>query len=299
MKSLFVLLITGVYATTGADLFARGPEDVFTYRVGTIEVALLSEGQQTGKSNILIGATPEMLQRYTTDGTFSNATNAFLIRTPEKTILADTGYGRNLFDNMQSFGITAKQINAVLITHMHGDHIGGLLRDGKVVFPDAEIYLPKPEYDYWMSDEAMNRVPENRRGGFSNARAVISAYRDKLRLFLPEELGTTVVPLLSGIRGIAAYGHTPGHTMYLVESGKDKLLIWGDLTHAMAVQMPCPQVAVTYDVNPEQAVVSRQKTLEYVSKNKIPVAGMHVPYPGMGSVTKGSGEGYVFTPFEK
>jgi glyoxylase-like metal-dependent hydrolase (beta-lactamase superfamily II) len=105
------------------------------------------------------------------------------------------------------------------------------------------------------------------------------------------------------VRPIAAYGHTPGHTLYLLSSGGERLLIWGDLTHAMAVQMPFPQVAVTYDVDSEQAVASRKTVLEFVVKNKIPVAGMHIAYPGMGVVSANSAKNppensvYRFTPF--
>jgi glyoxylase-like metal-dependent hydrolase (beta-lactamase superfamily II) len=95
---------------------------------------------------------------------------------------------------------------------------------------------------------------------------------------------------------LATYGHTPGHTSFLIESKESKLLIWGDLTHAMAIQMPYPQVAVTYDVNPEGAVQSRKAVLTYVSENHIPVAGMHIAYPAIGEIKSISDGGYQFLP---
>ncbi|MDR0844874.1 MAG: MBL fold metallo-hydrolase, partial [Tannerella sp.] len=124
--------------------------NLISFMIGDSRVSLLSEGQQNGKSNILIGATPEILQKYTSDGSFPNATNAFLIKTPDdQIILIDAGYGRKLFDLLKELEVTPEQVNVVLITHMHGDHIGGLLRDDKVAFPNADFYLPQPEYDYW------------------------------------------------------------------------------------------------------------------------------------------------------
>jgi glyoxylase-like metal-dependent hydrolase (beta-lactamase superfamily II) len=185
-------------------------------------------------------------------------------------------------------GITPEQVDAILITHMHGDHFGGILKDDRLLFPNAEIFLSKPEYDYCMSDDARN--PED-------ARKVIEKCQANLHLFQPTEIDAKPVVLIPGIRAVAAFGHTPGHTLYMVESGKEKLLIWGDLTHAMAIQMPYPQVAVTYDVNPDMAIASRKKVLEYAAKNKIPIAGMHHAFPGMGKITKAS-IGYSFTPFK-
>lgn len=295
MKNVLVFLVG--LLIVNSTVHAQN-ETLFKHKVGDYEVFLLNETQRKADKSILIGATTEMLEKYTDAGTFPNAVNAFLVKTPEKNILVDAGFGTKLFSNLQSIGITEEQIDIVLITHMHGDHIGGMLRDGKISFPRAEIYIPQPEYDYWMSDAAMNSVPENKRGGFNGARKVIEAYKNKLHLFEPAELEEDTQNLFAGFQGLAAYGHTPGHTMYLLESGDDKFLIWGDLTHAMAVQMPYPQVAVTYDLDPETAIASRTFVLEYVVENEIPVAGMHVAYPAMGKIISNN-EGYTFTPLQE
>ena len=273
------------------------PHNVFSYKIGNIEVYLLSEGQQNGNTSILIGATPEMLQKAIPEGTFTTATNVFLVRSEGKNILIDAGYGRNLFDNLQSLGINSEQIDVVLITHMHGDHIGGLLRDGKATFPNATLYLSQAENDYWTSDKEMNKTAENRRGGFQYAQEVINAYPNR-HLFIPDEIESKPNFLFPEIQGIVAYGHTPGHTMFMLGSGKQKILIWGDLTHALPVQMLYPQLAVIYDVNTEQAISSRKKVLEYVSKNNIPIAGMHIAFPGMGNIKANSEGGYIFTPLQ-
>ncbi len=293
MKKYFILFIMSVLMGAGTSAQKTEAKNIFTYKTGSFEVDLLSEGQQKGNAGILIGATSEMLQECVPDGTFPNATNAFLVRMSGKNILVDTGLGRELFKNLQSLGVTENDIDVILITHMHGDHIGGLLKNGEATFPQAEIYLPQPEYTYWMSDDEMNRLPDNRRGGFLSARNVANVYKNKLHLFQPEMLGDLSSPVLPGIYAFAAYGHTPGHTAYLLKSGEDEILIWGDLTHAMAIQMSYPGVAVTYDVNPEDAIDSRRKVLEYVTANDILIAGMHIAYPAIGKVEK-KNFGYQF-----
>lgn len=144
--STIILLLTGIVTPLAAQ---ENPLRI-TYPIGSFQVSTLSEGEQSGRSSLFIGATEEMLKRYTPEGTFPNAVNAFLIQTPGKTILVDAGFGRKLFDHLQALGVTPEQVDAVLLTHLHGDHIGGMLRDGKPAFPKADVYIAQAEYDYWM-----------------------------------------------------------------------------------------------------------------------------------------------------
>lgn len=281
----FFKYITLFIALIPMMLSAQETPNVLTHRVGTAEVSLLSEGQGTGNSKIFVGATPEMIQKSIPDGSYPISCNAFLVRISGKIILIDTGYPRNLFDNLKALGLSPEQVDIVLITHVHGDHIGGMLKDGQAAFPKAELYMSQLEHDFCMND-ARN----------ANARKMAEVYQSRLHLFQPDEIETSWRPLFPGIYAIAAYGHTPGHTMFMVESGNEKLLVWGDLTHAMAIQMPYPQVAMTYDTNPDMAIAARQKTLAFVAKNNIQVAGMHTAFPGIGKISKTAEEGYTFTP---
>ena len=295
MKPGIIIFVMSIVASI--CLKAQTNEKIFLTKFGSGRVYLLSEVQRNVNAVILIGSTPEIYNEFVPDGTFPTATNAFLWQINGKNILFDTGFGRFLIDNLQSIKVKAEDIDAICISHMHGDHIGGLLRDDQVVFPNAALYLAQPEYDYWMSDEAMNQMPEKARGGFSFARKVIEAYKDRLHLFEPKAIDSpNHEELWPGIKPIAAFGHTPGHTMYLLESGNDKFLIWGDVTHAMVVQMPYPEkITTTYDTNREESIQSRLEVLQYVSKHAIPIAGMHIVYPGMGIVEK-SNPGYRFIP---
>lgn len=299
MKNLILFFTVFAVTSLTDSANAQEPENVATFAIGSYEVSVLSEGQQTRKCDNLVGITPQILQKYAPDGTYPLTTNAFLVHTPEHTILIDAGRGKNLMENLKELEVAASQIDVILLTHMHGDHIGGLLNAGKVTFPAATVYLPQPEYDYWMNDQAMQQAPESRRNSFLQARAVIKAYGSKLHLFHPVGIGGKSTYLFPGIQGIAMYGHTPGHTGYLIESDNSRLLVWGDLTHAMTVQMPHPEVAFILDTDPAQAVAVRRRVLDYAVTNKIPVAGMHVVFPAIGDVKAGSKEDgeFAFEPF--
>ncbi|MCC8036419.1 MAG: MBL fold metallo-hydrolase [Rikenellaceae bacterium] len=270
-------------------------QELYSHRVGNNEVILLSEGEGEGDTGILIDATPNIIETYAPDGTFPMATNVFLVKRHGKNILIDTGYGRKLFENLAALGLNPEDIHEIMLTHMHGDHIGGLLKDGQRAFPEARLIVSKAEHDYWTSTEQMNLLPEDKRGNFRQAMEVVEKYGEDVQLIDP--LKIEEVPARCGIHPVEAYGHTPGHIGFMIVCGTDRMLVWGDLAHAMAVQMPHPEIAVTYDIDPETAVKSRLYILRYVSSNNIPVAGMHIPYPALGEIT-GEGTGYVFTPFD-
>ena len=127
------------------------------------------------------------------------------------------------------------------------------------------------------------------------AHSVLDAYKDHLKLFQPGALGSKDKVYLEGVQAIAAPGHTPGHTAYIIESGNSRLLVWGDLTHVTTLQLPHPEIAVTYDSDSKQAIASRKQILEYVAKNQIPIAGMHLASPAVGDIKADGQGGYILT----
>jgi glyoxylase-like metal-dependent hydrolase (beta-lactamase superfamily II) len=272
-----VLLSLMAVNALGADT------NVFSYRLGRFDVYTLVESRGPGRDSILIGAGPDVVKRYL-GASFQSETNTFLIRTPDRTILVDTGFGTTLFESMKTLGISPDTIDAVLLTHLHGDHIGGLQRDGKPLFPNAKVYLARQERDYW------TRTTINR-----NAVSALAAYGANVETFLPGQLGSAMRELLPGITAIAAFGHTPGHTAFQLESEGKRLLIWGDLVHVEGIQFPLPDVSVSYDTDPAAAAAIRGKILAYAASNNIPIAGMHLLYPAIGSVRAQDG-GYRFIP---
>jgi glyoxylase-like metal-dependent hydrolase (beta-lactamase superfamily II) len=240
---------------------------VFRYRLGSFDVYTLVENRGPGRDSILIGVNADTVKRYLGDS-FQSEVNTFLIRAPGRNILVDTGFGTALFEGMKTLGVSPGEIDAVLLTHLHGDHIGGLQRDGKPLFPNAKVYLARQEREFW------TRTSVNR-----NAIDALAAYGGRVETFLPGELGSVIPELLPGITAIAAFGHTPGHTAFQVESDGRRLLIWGDLMHVEGIQFPLPDVSVTYDTDPAAAAAIRKNILAYAASNNIPVAGMHLLYP--------------------
>lgn len=249
-------------------------QNTFSHRSKNAEVILLSEGQRVSNLNNLIGLTPEIIADVAPDKTFPGATNAFLIRTGGRNILVDTGHGRELFNNLKAFGVSPEDIDVILLTHLHGDHIGGLVKEGVRMFPKAALYLSKKEFE----------------SASESALKIINHYSKEMVQFEPGV--DTPLKVYDKIESMACYGHTPGHTAFII----DDLVIWGDLTHAMALQMPYPNVAITYDTDPQMAIKSRLKMLDYIVQNRLKAAGMHIPFPAMGSVKADEKGGYIFEP---
>jgi glyoxylase-like metal-dependent hydrolase (beta-lactamase superfamily II) len=280
MKGILYGIMLGAVTVNG---FAD--DAVFKYQVGRIEVFMLVENRGQGNSGILIGDATA-IARYIPGGTYPSEVNTFLIKTPDQIVVVDTGFGGAIFESMRALGISSADVDAVLLTHLHGDHIGGLQREGRALFPRARLYLAKQERDYW--------TRENHNSG---ALSALAPYVSRTEVFFPGQLGVTSRELIPGVTAIASFGHTPGHTMFLLESEGRKLLIWGDLMHAQNIQFPQPDVSVTYDTDPAAAAAIRKQVLEYATRNRIPIAGMHLVYPAVGTV-QAEGSGYRLIPAE-
>jgi len=277
---LLGLIIYAIAANGYAD------DGIYTLKVGQYEVYILVESERDGNTGILVGADEAVLKRYIPAEGFKHTANAVLIKAPKQNILIDTGTGAGgiIVDKVKKLGVQPENIDAVLITHLHGDHFGSLQKDGAAVFSKAKVYLSAKELEYFTKTQVNQ-----------GAVAALAPYGSRVTPFEPGELGKKLKEIVPGISPIAAYGHTPGHTLYLIENGKDKLLIIGDLLHIALVQFPVPEISATYDMDQKAAASVRRQVLDYAAKNKIPVAGMHIVYPGTGSVSV-EGSGFKFTP---
>lgn len=228
------------------------------------------------------------------------AVNAYLVHTGRNLVLVDVGaagcFGPTLGKmaaNLRAAGYEPAQVDTVLLTHLHPDHACGLVAQGQAVFPNAVVHVAKADADFWLSDTTAAAAAEADRPFFAMSAESVAPYRatGRLRMFEP---GDSLVP---GVAAVAAYGHTPGHTGYVFQSGAESLLVWGDVVHNHAVQFRRPEIAIEFDVDSRQAVTTRKRLLAEAARGHLWVAGAHLPFPGIGHV-RADGKHFAWIPVE-
>lgn len=277
------------------------------YRVmlGDFEVTALFDGTlDLEPKKLLTNTTQEQVGKLLDRGFEKDAVptsvNGYLINTGSKLVLVDTGAGGlfgptlgNLQANLKAAGYQPEQVDDVLITHMHGDHVGGLVQDGKLVFPNATIHAGQEDADFWLNKANLEKASAEMKGFFQGAMASLNPYVEAGK-FKGMKGGTELAP---GIKAVPAHGHTPGHNIYVVESKGQKLVLWGDLMHVAAVQFAQPQVTISFDVDSKPAAVERKKAYADAAKGRYLVGSAHLPFPGLGHV-RAEGKGYVWVPVD-
>ena len=221
----------------------------------------------------------------------------FVVDVGSQRVLLDTGNGEfsaatsgKALENMTKAGIDPASVTAVVISHFHGDHINGLRnKAGALNFPNARIFVPAPEWNWWMDDARMAAAPEAMKGVFATARRVFGPVASSVVRFEP---GAEVLP---GLRSLPAFGHTAGHTVFVVEGGAQRVLYWGDTTNLAALFVRHPDWQVSFDLDADVARTMRRRLAEMVIDEKMLVAGFHLPGSAIGVLTR-LGEGYQFAP---
>ncbi len=222
----------------------------------------------------------------------------FLVVAGNRRILMDTGLGEfggattgKLLENLRAAGFQASDIDTVLISHYHGDHINGLRnKAGEFVFSRAKVMVPAPEHAFWMDDARMAAAPAGMKGAFENVRRTFAQMpADMLVRFEP---GVEVVP---GIRSVAAFGHTPGHTLFHLQSASQSFYYVADLTNVPALFARNPDWAVTFDMDAEAARKVRREMFNRIVESDSLVGGFHFPFPAFGRKVV-AGNGFAFQP---
>lgn len=258
--------------------------------VGKFEITAISDGTVDLPVDKLLAQpadeTKAALSRsFLTDPT-ETSVNAHLINTGEKLILVDTGAGElfgptlgKLAANIRAAGYQLDQIDEIVLTHLHPDHVGGLMVSGKMVFPKATIHADKADIDYWLSS-AEQKKDGDASGFFTGAMASLNPYvqSGQLKSFTGD---TEIVP---GVKAVTAHGHTPGHVVYEVQSDDKRLYIIGDLIHAAAVQFDKPGVTVGFDSDAKQAEAIRMEFFEKIAKRGDLVGAAHLSFPGLSHI---------------
>jgi len=301
LMTLTLLLFAGPTLASAPLQKTQGP-GYYRQMLGDFEVTVISDGTLPfNVHQLLTNTTPERidaaLERAFQKEPVEFSVNAYLVNTGTKLVLIDTGAGSfgpgvgQLLGNLEAAGYKPEQVDEIYITHMHGDHIGGLTRNGKANFPNATVRAAKAEADHWLSQAKMSAASEQARGGFKSAMAALEPYI-AAKHFRPFDGDVELVP---GVRAVAAHGHTPGHTLYLVTSKDENLLVWGDLMHVGAVQFPDPAVTINFDSDSPAAVRQRAHFFAEAAARKYMVGGAHLSFPGLGHLLVNGG-GYDYVP---
>jgi len=280
----------------------------YRLKVGDLEVTALFDGAAVFDPHLLNGTKATMdgvVQALHEDQhLLDGGDTGFVVNTGKQLILVDAGSGTwfgegalgqalgHLVGSLRSAGYTPEQVDIVLVTHLHPDHVGGLTtQDGKRVFPNADVYVAKEESDFWLSPEIAAKAPNDAQPHFQSAQAIAAPYikAGKWHRFSGSET------IVDGMQLVPLPGHTPGHTGYEFSSKGQKILFWGDIIHAQCVQLQHPEVTAIFDSDPTAAAATRNQLLPKLAREDVVIAGPHMLFPGLGRLHK-EGSGYTWAP---
>lgn len=306
---LATLAITAAMTTAIAgSAFAAAPlaktpaPGYYRFMLGDFEITVLSDGTVDLPVDQLLQESPQKtsaaLHKAFLKAPLETSVNAYLVNTGERLVLVDAGAGSlfgptlgKLAGNLRAAGYQPEQVDDILLTHLHPDHVGGLADQGAVQFSNAVVHADRQETDFWLSQKNLDSASADSKGFFQGAMASVNPYSAAHKLQTFEGNGE-IVP---GIRSLASTGHTVGHTSYAIESKGQKLLLLGDLIHVPAVQLDHPEVTIAFDSDGRQATASRARVFRQAASERTLVAASHIQFPGVGYL-RAAGKAYQWVP---
>ena len=290
-------------ARAAAPMAGKQGPSFYRYKVGDFEVTALSEGsvRNTALQNMALNKTVPDIQKALGDAFLptdhvTNYFNVLVVNTGKNLVLIDSGFGDNgaptvgnLIGNMQAAGLDPKNVDTILVSHFHGDHISGIrAKAGAANFPNAEVMVPAAEWKYWTDAGEETKAPQVWKSTFPNVKRVFEPLGKDLKQY---EYGKELVP---GITSLDARGHSPGHGAFIVASGNGKLLVTCDTAnHQILVRNP--DWNLWADMDAAMAVAARKRLLDMAAADKMQIAAYHLPFPSTGYISK-RGDGYEFHP---
>ncbi len=290
--------------TTAVPVFAAGHAMampvVQTHRVGAAKVTAISDGFLPIGPEALSGVDADTYAARLKDAHIKSdqhltGVNAFLIEVGDARVMLDAGTGTAmgpglgaLGASLAAMGVDPGSITHLVATHLHPDHVGGVLVDGQNVFSNAELIVSGDDVAFWTSADIAAGAPDMFKPFFELAAGVVTSFGDRVREVSGEAdlgFGMTAMPMP---------GHTPGHMGVMLESEGDRLLLWGDILHVPPVQLADPSVTIAFDTDADTAASTRARVLDMVATDSLAVAGAHISFPGIGYIEK-AGDGYHWT----
>lgn len=290
-------MASGVLAQPVPQVQFQAP-GFYRFQLGAFEITALSDGTVPQQLDQLMHAPANQIQELVHERfgqlPMETSMNAYLVHTGEQLLLIDTGaghsfgpeVGNHLLRNLAAAGYAADQVDAILLTHIHGDHSGGLTdAQDRALFPKATVYVAQQELDYWFSDTAKAQAQPQHLAMFDAGRAALAPYlaAGRVRGF------ANGASLFKGVQAIASPGHTPGHTFFQLLSRGQIMEVWGDVVHAAEVQFSQPHITIDYDTDPAAAAKARLTAFAQAAQHGYWVAAPHIAFPGIGHVRQVNG----------
>ena len=301
-SALVFTSITAPVAVAAAPQVKISTPGFYRTTLGDFEITALSDGTVELPVDQLLkqdaATTAETLKKAHLKSPLETSVNGYLINTGKRLVLVDTGAGAlfgptlgKLVANLKASGYRPEDIDDIVITHMHPDHVGGLVANGTIAFPNAVVHADRRDSEFWLSQANLDKAPAENKGFFQGAQASLQPYvaAHKFQAF---DGKTEIAP---GIEAVPTYGHTPGHTSYVVESKGEKLIVVGDLIHVGAIQWDHPGVTIGFDSDAKAALAERLRVFNAAAKDGTIIAAAHISFPGLGRL-RTSGEGYQWLP---
>lgn len=271
--------------------------------LGAFTIVALSDGEfDLSAETLLIDRQPGHVRHLLTHaglpGVICSTVNAYLVDTGDARVLIDAGAGAlqgpglgRLIPHMRAAGYAPDDVDLVLLTHLHPDHVGGIAHEGRATFSKATVRVDEREMAFWCNRANAEHVDESVRASFDGAATSLQPYKETARL-ITFQTGEQLAP---GIVAVALDGHTLGHTGFRIDSEGQRLVVCGDVLHVAAVQLADPGVAIRYDSAPQRASETRTRLLAEATAQHDWLAAAHAPFPGIARV-KREEKGYEWEP---